>query len=247
MSVFPYFQSYLQVVQGKSVTTAGNITRVFSFTSTIASVVVSLLIKYTAHYKYYVTFGSCIYIMGLGLMVAYRNESASTATLVGTQIAVGIGGGFLNVPVQLGVQAAASHQQVAAVTTVWLTILEVGGAVGSAISGAIWSTYVPSKLQQYLPAGVPYAPIYADFTVAGNYTMYPAGSPARIAINQAYQETMRYLLIGAVCAAAPILPLTFFLKNYKLDQMKQPVEGTIFGSTEPKAAASGRGWRFWKR
>jgi SP family sugar:H+ symporter-like MFS transporter len=238
MSVFPYFQSYLQVVQGKSVTTAGNITRVFSFTSTIASVVVSLLIKYTAHYKY---------IMGLGLMVAYRNESASTATLVGTQIAVGIGGGFLNVPVQLGVQAAASHQQVAAVTTVWLTILEVGGAVGSAISGAIWSTYVPSKLQQYLPADVPYAPIYADFTVAGNYTMYPAGSPARIAINQAYQETMRYLLIGAVCAAAPILPLTFFLKNYKLDQMKQPVEGTIFGSTEPKAAASGRGWRFWKR
>jgi SP family sugar:H+ symporter-like MFS transporter len=247
MSVFPYFQSYLQVVQGKSVTTAGNITRVFSFTSTIASVVVSLLIKYTAHYKYYVTFGSCIYIMGLGLMVAYRNESASTATLVGTQIAVGIGGGFLNVPVQLGVQAAASHQQVAAVTTVWLTILEVGGAVGSAISGAIWSTYVPSKLQQYLPADVPYAPIYADFTVAGNYTMYPAGSPARIAINQAYQETMRYLLIGAVCAAAPILPLTFFSKNYKLDQMKQPVEGTIFGSTEPKAAASGRGWRFWKR
>jgi SP family sugar:H+ symporter-like MFS transporter len=247
MSVFPYFQSYLQVVQGKSVTTAGNITRVFSFTSTIASVVVSLLIKYTAHYKYYVTFGSCIYIMGLGLMVAYRNESASTATLVGTQIAVGIGGGFLNVPVQLGVQAAASHQQVAAVTTVWLTILEVGGAVGSAISGAIWSTYVPSKLQQYLPADVPYVPIYADFTVAGNYTMYPAGSPARIAINQAYQETMRYLLIGAVCAAAPILPLTFFLKNYKLDQMKQPVEGTIFGSTEPKAAASGRGWRFWKR
>jgi SP family sugar:H+ symporter-like MFS transporter len=247
MSVFPYFQSYLQVVQGKTVTTAGNITRVFSFTSTIASVVVSLLIKHTAHYKYYVTFGSCIYIIGLGLMVAYRNESASTATLVGTQIAVGIGGGFLNVPVQLGVQAAASHQQVAAVTTVWLTILEVGGAVGSAISGAIWSTYVPSKLQQYLPADVPYAPIYASFTVAGNYTMYPAGSPARVAINQAYQETMRYLLIGAVCAAAPILPLTFFLKNYKLDQMKQPVEGRVFGSTEPKAATSGREWRFWKR
>jgi cyanate permease len=247
MSVFPYFQSYLVIVSGKSAVTAGNITRVFSFTSTIASVVVSLLIKYTAHYKYYVTFGSCIYIMGMGLMLAYRNEDASTATLVGTQIAVGIGGGFLNVPVQLGVQASASHQQVAAVTTVWLTILEVGGAVGAAISGAIWSTYVPSKLEQYLPADVPYAPIYASILTSGNYTLYPTGSPARIAINRAYQETMRYLLIGALCAAAPILPLTFFMKNYKLDQMKQPVEGRVFGSTEPRAATTSKGWRFWKK
>lgn len=247
LSVFPYFQSYLQIVQGKSITTAGNITRVFSFTSTIASVVVSLLIKYTAHYKYYVSFGACIYIMGMGLMLAFRNEDASTSTLIGTQIAVGIGGGFLNVPVQLGVQASASHQQVAAVTTVWLTLLEVGGAVGSAISGAIWSTYVPSKLQQYLPDGVAYAPIFADINVSANYTMYPAGSPARVAINQAYQETMRYLLIGALCASAPILPLTFWLKNYRLDQMKQPVEGVVFGSTEPSASGRERGWRFWRR
>jgi len=247
LSVFPYFQSYIQIVQGKSAVTAGNIVRVFSFTSTISSVVVSLMIKYTAHYKYYVTLGAVIYILGLGLMLEYREEGASTATLIGTQIAVGIGGGFLNVPVQLGVQASASHQQVAAATTVWLTILEVGGAVGSAISGAIWSTYVPSKLQAYLPADVPSAPIFASFLVAGNYTMYPAGTPERVAINRAYQETMRYLLIAAVCAAAPILPLSFFLKNYKLDQMKQPVEGRVFGSTEPAPVAPRKGWMFWKK
>lgn len=247
MSVFPYFYSYLVIVQGKSAVTAGNITRVFSFTSTIASVVVSILIKYTAHYKYYVTFGSCIYIMGMGLMLAYRNQDASTGTLIGTQIAIGIGGGFLNVPVQLGVQASASHQQVAAATTVWLTLLEVGGAVGSAISGAIWSTYVPQKLQAYLPAGTDYASIYGSILVSGNYTLYPLESPERIAINQAYQETMRYLLIGALCAAAPILPLTFWLKNYKLDEMKQPVEGVVFGSTEPSAPVRKRDWRFWKR
>lgn len=151
MSVFPYFYSYLQIVQGQSITAAGYITRVFSFSSTVSSVVVSLIIKYTAHYKYFVTCGAVIYLVGMGIMLAYRTQDASTATLVGIQIVIGIGGGFLNVPVQLGVQASASHQQVAAVTTVWLTLLEVGGAVGSAISGAIWSTYVPSKLQLYLP------------------------------------------------------------------------------------------------
>lgn len=259
MSVFPYFYSYLVIVQGKSAVVAGNITRVFSFSSTIASVVVSLIIKYTAHYKYYVTFGGCIYLMGMGLMLAYRQADASTATVVGTQIAVGIGGGFLNVPVQLGVQASASHQQVAAATTVWLTILEIGGAVGAAISGAIWSTYIPQKLQAYLPAGTPYLPIYSDILTSGNYTLYPAGSPVRVAINQAYQETMRYLLIGALCAAAPIVPLTFALKNYKLDQMKQPVEGRVIGgnvrggeeveggATPEVRSGSGKGWKVWKR
>ncbi|EOA90391.1 uncharacterized protein SETTUDRAFT_158986 [Exserohilum turcica Et28A] len=177
MSVFPYFNSYLQVVQGQSLTAAGYITRVFSFSSTVSSVAVSLLIKYTAHYKYYVSCGAAVYLLGMGLMLAYRTQDASTATLVGIQIVIGIGGGFLNVPVQLGVQASASHQQVAAATTVWLTLLEVGGAVGSAISGAIWSTYIPSKLQQYLPEAnaADWATIYGSLTVAADYTKYPAG------------------------------------------------------------------------
>ncbi|KAI6777623.1 uncharacterized protein J7T54_003358 [Emericellopsis cladophorae] len=251
LSVFPYFSSYLQIVQGKGQVTADYIVRVFSFSSTVSSVAVSLVIKYTAHYKYYVTFGAAIYLMGMGLMLAYRNEDASTGSLVGTQIAVGIGGGFLNVPVQLGVQASVSHQQVAAATTVWLTLLEVGGAVGSAISGAIWSTCVPSKLQQYLPADAvgDWATIYGDLTVAADYVTYPPGSPARIAINRAYQESMRYLLIGALCCAAPILPLTFFLKNYKLDQMDQKVTGNVIGKANRNEHfdEKPKKWQFWKR
>ncbi|KAH6625316.1 major facilitator superfamily domain-containing protein [Boeremia exigua] len=247
MSVFPYFFSYLLIVQRQSLVTAGYITRVFTFASTVSSIVVSLFIKYTGHYKYFVTAGACIYIMGFGLMIAYRTENASTWTIIGTQVAVGIGGGFLNVPAQLAVQASASHQQVAAATTVFLTILEVGGAVGSAVSGAIWSSYVPSKLQQYLPSDLApnYATIYGDLTVASNYTLYPVGTPERIAINRAYQETMRYMLIGAICAAVPILPLSLCLKNYKLDQMKQPVEGKVIGNSQKRETT--KSWRFWGR
>ncbi|KAJ8109723.1 hypothetical protein OPT61_g7253 [Boeremia exigua] len=247
MSVFPYFFSYLLIVQNKSLVTSGYIVRVFTFASTVASIVVSLIIKYTGHYKYFVTAGACIYILGFGLMIAYRTENASTWSIIGTQIAVGIGGGFLNVPAQLGVQASASHQQVAAATTVFLTILEVGGAVGTAVSGAIWSTYVPSKLQQYLPSDIApnYATIYGDVTVASNYTLYPMGSPERVAINRAYQETMRYMLIGAICAAVPILPLSLCLKNYKLGQMKQPVEGKVIGKSQERATSNN--WKFWQR
>jgi hypothetical protein len=216
LSVFPYFGSYLLVVQGKSVAAAGHITQTFSFTATVSSIVVSLLIKYTGHYKYFVTAGSCIYLLGIGLMMAYREEGASTGSLVGCQIAVGIGGGMLNVPAQLGVQASASHGKVAAATAAFLTILEIGGAVGGAISGAIWSNTLPKKLRQYLPPDGAADPTL----VFGNITMasvdFAFGTPERIAINRAYQETMNTLLIVAVCVAAPLIPLSLLMKNYKL-------------------------------
>jgi hypothetical protein len=219
LSVFPYFYSYLIVVQGKSITAAGHITQTFSFTATVASIVVSFLIKYTAHYKYFITFGACIYLMGMGLMFHYRTFGASTGTLVGTQIAVGVGGGLLNVPAQLGVQASASHQQVAAATAIFLTIVEIGGACGSAISGAIWSSNVPKKLALYLPPNVnnQSLAIYGNLTLAASG--WPVGSPEKDAIDRAYQETMSILLTVAMCLAAPLIPLSLLMKNYKLDQV----------------------------
>ncbi|KAI0443848.1 siderophore iron transporter mirC [Xylaria telfairii] len=231
LSVQPYFYSYLLVVQHQSVPAAGHITQTFSFTSTVTSIIVSLLIKYTRHYKYFVTSGSLIYLLGVGLMIRYRTMDTTTGSLVGTQIAVGIGGGMLNVPAQLGVQASASHQQVAAATAVFLTIVEIGGAVGAAISGAVWTQLIPSKLSEYLPADVvPQAhTIFGDVTVASNYTMYPSGSPARMAINRSYQETMHILLIIAVTLCTPLVLLSLLMRNYKLDAVEQGVKGKVIG------------------
>lgn len=219
LSVQPYFFSYLQVVQNQSVTAAGHITQTYSFTSTVSSIAVSLLIKYTAHYKYYMVAGACIYLMALGIMVRYRDESSSVGSIVGTQIALGIGGGMLNVPAQLGVQASASHQDVAAATAIFLTILGIGGAVGAAISGAIWTSTVPAKLALYLPESAKgdAMTIFGSIVTAQSYAM---GSPERMAINRAYQETMYILLVVATCIAIPLIPLTLLMRNYKLDQVR---------------------------
>ncbi|KAI1419013.1 siderochrome-iron transporter MirC [Xylaria sp. FL1777] len=231
LSVQPYFYSYLLVVQHQSIAAAGHITQVFSFSSTVTAIVVSLLIKYTRHYKYFVTSGALIYLLGVGLMIRYRTMDASVGSLVGTQIAVGIGGGMLNVPAQLGVQASASHQQVAAATAVYLTLVEIGGAVGAAISGAVWTQLVPSKLSQYLPADVAAQAhtIFGDVTVASDYATYPASSPERMAINRSYQETMEVLLTIAVALCAPLVLLSFLMRNYKLDDIKQGVKGKVIG------------------
>ncbi|KAL9070206.1 MAG: hypothetical protein Q9161_005040 [Pseudevernia consocians] len=227
-SIQPYFYSYLQVVQDDSITAAGHIVQTFTFTSTVTAVCISFIIKYTRHYKYYITAGACIYLMGVGTMIRYRSLGSSTSQIVGTQIAVGIGGGMLNVPAQLGVQAAVPHSDVAAATAIFLTIVEIGGAVGNAISGAVWTANVPAKLARYLPpdarsnAGL----IFGNLTIAKSYM---GGSPERLAIDRSYQETMDILLVIAACLAAPLIPLSLLMRNYKLDSIDQKVRGKVIG------------------
>lgn len=220
-SVQPYLYSYLQVVQGYEVATAGRVTQTFAFTSTIAAFCVSILIKYTRRYRMFVTLGCVIYISGLLMMLLYRQEGSSPLKVLGTQIIVGAGGGLLNVPVQLGVQASASHQEVAAATAMFLTSMEMGGAVGAAISGAVWTHSIPRKLHKYLPEETKSeaAEIFGKLTKA---LSYPFGSPTRTAINQAYQETMNRLLVLALIATIPLIPLSLLMANYRLDKVRCP-------------------------
>ncbi|CAD6565954.1 MAG: hypothetical protein ASARMPREDX12_003626 [Alectoria sarmentosa] len=227
-SIQPYFYSYLQIVQDDSIMAAGHIVQTFTFTSTVTAICISVVIKYTHHYKFFITAGACIYLMGVGLMIRYRSLGSSTGQIVATQIAMGIGGGMLNVPAQLGVQAAVSHSDVAAATAIFLTIVEVGGAVGSAISGAVWTANVPSKLTKYLPpdAQQDAALIFGNLTIAKSYIN---GSPERLAIDRSYQETMDVLLIVAACLAAPLIPLSLLMRNYKLDSIDQKVRGMVIG------------------
>ena len=235
LSIYPYFQSYLLVVQGQSVSTSGHIVQTFTFSATITGLVVSLIIKRTKHYKYFVVFGTLVYLLGLALMMRYRAQGASTLVIIGTQVVVGIGGGLINGPAQLGVQAAASHQSVASATAIFLTILEIGGAVGNAISGAIWSHSIPEKLALYLPPETKdqAAAIFGNVTLAANG--WPTGSPTRDAINLAYQETMTRILTVAVCVAAPCVLLSFFMKDYKLDEIDQHVKGVVVGGVQEAA------------
>ncbi|PUU82461.1 major facilitator superfamily domain-containing protein [Tuber borchii] len=210
----PYFYSYLMVARNTGSVAAGRITLTFSFAATVSSVVISLVIKYTKHYKYYMVSGILIYMLGIGLMLRYRIIDSSNARVIWTQIIVGIG-------------------EVAAATALFLTIVPIGGAVGSAVSSAIWSYNIQNKLMLYLPeaAKVNMAMIYGSAVMA---TSYPIKSPERTAIIRSYDETMRILLVVAVCVCIPMLPAGLRMANYKLDKVDQRVEGVVFGSSGKK-------------
>ena len=127
------------MVRGESITSAGYIVEIFIFVATITAILVSFLIKHTRRYKVFVFVGSLIYCLGIALAARYRTADVHKGVIIGSQTIIGIGGGLLIVPAQIGVQASISHSNVASALAVFLTALEFGGAVGAAISGAIWT------------------------------------------------------------------------------------------------------------
>ena len=147
---------------------------------------------------------------------------------------------MLNVPAQLGVQASTDHQHVAVATAVYLTAVEIGGAVGSAVSGAIWGRNIPAKLREYLPAAAK-GDVMAIYNSIDRAREFGEGSPERVAVDRAYQETMRILLVVAICVAVPLLPLSLLMENYKLDGMRQGAKGLVIGGRVEEGRRSDEG------
>lgn len=111
-------------------------------------------------------------------MIHSRGANSSDAEIVWTQLLQGMGGGFAAVASQVAAQASVTHADVATVTAFVLLITEIGGAIGSALSGAIWTNLMPDKLAQHLPfmSDEERAKIYGSITAV---VAYPRGHPIR--------------------------------------------------------------------
>lgn len=231
IAVQPYFYSYLLVALNLPVARAGPITQTFSFASTIAALLASLVIRRLAvpRPRPFILAGAALYTVAIAVLLHTRTRSASIISLFAAQTGLGAGAGLMHVATQLVVQAAAAstttaggdhaghaQQYVGVATASFLTLVQVGAAVGSAVSGAVWGRLVPSKLREYLPEHVrgEADKIYSSVVVACSYAW---GSPEREAIARSYQETITVLLWVALLACGPVLAMALMVGDYRLD------------------------------
>jgi hypothetical protein len=147
-------------------------------------------------------------------MVRSRKLDNPMAEIVISQVIGGFGGGFTTLASQLGVQAVVGHQDVGISTAVFLTITQIGGAVGSSVAGTIWSSRLESALAARLPlAEHPNIPaIVGDLRAALAYH-----GPVRAAINAAYVDVQRVLNWLGVWALLPCLLCALAMENVDLD------------------------------
>lgn len=192
------FASFLQVVVGLNVTEATYVGRIYNMGSCFWGLVVGVLVRWTGRFKWLAFyFGAPLMILGVALMIQFRQPGVEVGYIVMCQIFISIAGGTLVICQQMAVMAAVTHQHVAVVLAMIAMFFSIGGAIGSSISAAIWNGVFPEKLAMYLP------PETQNQTVLifGNLSKqleYPMGSPTRVAIQQAYGDAQRMMLTAAV-------------------------------------------------
>ena len=222
-----YFSSFLQVVNNLSVTDASYVVQTYSVGVVLCSLAVGLLIHYTGRYKpVCLYFGIPLSILGLGLMIKFRQPGSDVGYLVMCQIFISFAAGTIIICDEIAIMAAASHQHVAVVLAVLGMFGNVGGAIGLTIATAIWQDILPKRLAEYLPPSeLPNLPlIYADITIQ---LAYPVGSPARIAIQRAYGDAQMRMLIAGTAVWALGLVAVLMWRNIKVIGIKQ-AKGRVF-------------------
>ncbi|TQV91143.1 siderophore transporter [Cordyceps javanica] len=220
-----YFTSYLQVVYDISKSRAGYINNIFNVVSGIELFLVGILIRWSGRYKWVFMWGIPLYILGVGLLIYFRQPNHSLGYIIMCQIFMSLGGGVIIGGQQVSVVATVSHDEVASAMAVLSLIATIGGAIGNSISGGIWTNTLPGKLQQLLPDSVKdqWRDIYDDLDVQLSYAV---GTLERTAIMDAYAGSQKLMLIAGTCIMGLALIWMMMLKNVNLKKIDQ-VKGMV--------------------
>ncbi|PTB36142.1 hypothetical protein M441DRAFT_62150 [Trichoderma asperellum CBS 433.97] len=183
-----FFSSSLQVVNNLGVTEASYIVQIYGLGSSIFAIVAGLGIRYTGRFKFITLFGAIpVYALFMGLMIYFREPNGNIGYIIVCQIFISFAAGIIMITPEIAALSIASHQHIAVVLAIVSMFSSIGGAVGYTIAGIIWQSNFPNKLALYLPEEeLPnLMSIYGSLEVQ---LSYPVGTPARLAIQQAYAD-----------------------------------------------------------
>lgn len=223
-----YFYSLNVVLFNQSIVHATYIGNIYTVGSCFICIVYGLCLIYiNGRLKMYSLFwGVPLTILGVGLMIHFRQPNVNIGYIVMCQIFVAFGGGVLVISEQTTLMAVSKQRDFPALLACESMIISIGSAIGSTIAGAMWTGIFPKKLAENLPADAlpDLASIYGDITVQASY---PWGSPTRDAINASYGQTQKYMLIAATCIYAVTWASVLGWQNVDVRKMKQRTVGLL--------------------
>ncbi|TQW00270.1 siderophore iron transporter mirB [Cordyceps javanica] len=215
-----YLQPFLMVVYNVDLPTAGYVANTFSACAFIFLFLTGWLIRWSGRFKWILWICVPLYIFGLGLMIHFRTPGGHIGYIVMCEIFFSASGSVFILCCQLAVLAAVDHQHVASALSLLFSMGGIGGAIGSAISGAIWTNTFYPQLQKNLPA----ADLGNLTTIYSMYTVqlsYPWGSPTRDAIVKSYGYAQPRMLAAGTAFMALGFLWVGMIKNMNVKKMKQ--------------------------
>lgn len=193
-----YFLSMLILVWRQTITHASYIFNVQAVGATLSGILVGGAIILGMRLKYLALFGAFpLILLGAGLLYHF-SLSNNIGYLVMTQVFLALGTGILIVCEEVTLMAVSPQQRIPALIATETLMASIGTAIGSAVSGAIWSSTFPQKLTEALPdhdvklAHEIYSSIYVQLSFA-------PGTPVGDAIVHAYGTSLQVMLITSMC------------------------------------------------
>ncbi|TDZ48365.1 MFS siderochrome iron transporter 1 [Colletotrichum trifolii] len=219
-----FFTSMLMVVWDTSVSQTTYISNIYRTGSCFFSIVISGLIYKTGRFKpFALYFLVPLMMLGVGLMIHFRQPDQPIGYVVMTQIFVAFAGGPIVICGEMAMLSPSDHQHVAVIMAVLDLFGSIGSTVGYTVATAIWTGTFRKNIAKHTPAGTPVDLIYADVT---QQLAYPVGSPERIGIQQAYGDSQRIMLITSVCLLVGALGCVALWRDINVKKVKQ-VRGTV--------------------
>lgn len=220
-----YYTSYLQVVHQLSVAQAGYVANIYTLGACLWGIAVGWLIRRTDRFKWLAQIAVPVQIFAGGLMAVFRQPHTPVIYVVLCQVLLAVSGGTLVVTQQMAVMAVAQHGQVASLIALLGLSSAVGSAVGSSVSGAIWTNTVYDELLLRLPEeskGLAWK-IYENLELQ---LSYPVGDPVREAIMQAYAIAQRRMVLAGLGVLLIAIPSVAIWRDVRVSQFKQ-VKGRV--------------------
>lgn len=148
-AVNAYVPLFLQVVRGASSTASGLLTVPNAIAITIASIVSGRLTKRFGSYRPYPIFGTVL--LGLSaLWLSLLDTSASRFDVAAALTLGGFGMGQLGPSMVLAVQNAVPYKDLGVGTAGLAFLRSLGGVIGSAVLGAVYSNRVETLIPRYV-------------------------------------------------------------------------------------------------
>lgn len=214
-----YFISMLLVVWNTGVEKATYISNIYRTGSSFFAIIIGLFIRSTGRFKpFALYFLIPLMMLGVGLMIQFRQPNQDIGYVVMTQIFVAFAGGPIVICGEMAMMAPIDHQYIAVIIAILDLFGSIGTAIGSTVSAAIWTGTFRDALIRHVPETVNVDLVYNNLY---SQLAYPAGSEERLGIALAYGDAQRIMLITSVCLLVGALASVAMWRNINLKTIKQ--------------------------
>ena len=219
-----YFSSMLLVVWNQGVEKTTYIVNIYRTGSCFFAIVIGLFIRWTGRFKpFALYFLMPLMMLGVGLMIQFRQPDQSIGYVVMTQIFVAFAGGPLVICGEMSMMAPVDHQHIAVIIAILDLFGSVGTALGSTVSAAIWTGTFKNAIERHVPDTVNVELVYNNLY---SQLAFTPGSEERLGIARAYADSQRIMLITSLSVLVGGLASIALWRNINVKTVKQ-VRGNV--------------------